>query len=209
MNTKTLWMMATLLTSALVSSSTQARFYVWYDDPFDMPWVDQLIDFHDRTIDRMKAHLDSWGHLKEDREAVKAARESLNKIKHTVTEDDAVVTISFTGFEDLDKKNVKVVKKGNGWFGTVTLKEGTVEFFIAPYSVLVTRRVEFKKEVTTDKKDEKAPAKQERVVYTSSASEVDYFKSLVDISTLKAQPVKPTELTFTISKQKEEVLPLL
>lgn len=200
-----------------VSTITQARMHhIWFDDSsfFDTSWMDEVMDFHRKSVESMRKHLEDLGPSKEDREAIKAARESIGKIKHEVKEDDNKVTITFTGFDKLDKNDIKVIKKENGWSGTITSKDGKIEFFIVPNGINVARRIEIKK-VEKAKEEaraqaseaEKKDAKQERLFYSSSlASEGEYFKQLVNLSTLKAEPVKNNNFTISIEKQKEEVL---
>lgn len=191
-----------LLSAGSVVYNSEAVRYIWFDDPFvfDDSWVEDLVNFQRQSMERFRAHASEFGPSKEEREAFKAARESLAKIKHTITEDDQKVTIQFTGFEGLDKKDIKVVRKDNQWIGTVVTKDGRIEFVIAPNGIRVARLVEIKKA----EKD-----KKERVSYTSSlAADVEYFKQLVDVNTAKAEPVKDNTLTITVQKQKEEVLPI-
>ena len=205
---------ALLSMGILVQNSAEGRSYhVWFDDGlFDSSWADELMDWHNRTmewqhqaLERFKQHSQEFGPSKEDREALKAAREKLAKIKHTITEDDQKITIQLTGFEGLDKKNIKIVRKENGWLGTIALPIGKVEFLIAQNGIQISSKVEIKKE---DKEKDKEN-KKERICYSSSlASEIEYFKQLVDISTLKAESVKDNTLTLVVQKQKEEVLPL-
>ncbi len=202
-----------LLSASTIVQHAQARMHhIWFDDAsfFDTSWMDEVMDFHRKSIESMRQHLADLGPSKEDRETIKAAREGLGKIKSDIKEDDQKVTVTFTGFDKLDKNDIKVVKKENGWAGTITLKDGKIEFFIAPYGINIARRIEIKKvekakEPAKDAKEQKESG--ERIFYSSSlASEGEYFKNLVDISTLKAEPVKNNSFTITIDKQKEEVL---
>lgn len=195
---------ALAMLSAGVVLNTEAIRYVWFDpfEPlYDSYWFD---DFFEQQRECFRRHAEEYGPSKEDREAIKAAREKMAKVKLNVTEDDQKVTIQLTGFDGLDKKNIKVVKKNSSWIGTVTLKEGTIEFLIGPNGVRLTRHVEVKKEEA--KKEDKEKGK-ERVSYASFlASDVEYFKHLVDIHSAKVEPVKDNTLTLTIQKEKEEVL---
>lgn len=206
MNKKTLVVFAFGI--GLMSSTAQARRYHVVDEPFfDSSWIDQMFDFHDRAVGSVRNYLDGFGPSKEDREALKGARENMTKIKYDVKEDDATVKITFTGFEHLDKKDVKVVKKDSGWLGTINLKEGRLEFFLSSQGIYVSKRIELKQETKVDPKNKDAK-KEERILYSSSSATEDHFKTLVDVSTLKAQPVKPSEFVLTVEKQKEEVLHL-
>ena len=84
--------------------------HMWLNDPFfDSPWIDQLVDFHDRALERMKRFSEGLDYMKDEREALKAAREALGKVVFDVKEDDEIVTLTFTGFDALDKKDVKVI----------------------------------------------------------------------------------------------------
>ena len=205
--------------STLVQHPAQARMHhIWFDDAsfFDTSWMDEVMDFHRKSVESMKQQWADLGPSKEDREAIKAARESLGKIKHDIKEDDQKITVTFTGFDKLDKNDIKVIKKENGWTGTITTKDGKIEFFIAPHGINVARHIEIKKveKAKEDGKDKEVDAtkdakevKKERVFYSSSlASEGEYFKNLVDLSTLKAEPVKNNSFVITVEKQKEEVL---
>ena len=193
--------------------SAQARYYVCVDDFFDTSWIDSMMSSHQRMIDEMKQSFIAVGPSKEDQEAMKAAREKVLKITHSLKEDDSSVTLSFKGFEGLSKDNVKVVKKENGWLGTIALDEGCIEFFITSRGFQVSSCIELKKEEKahdkdTDTKEEDAK-KIERSFYSSSSvTQAEFFSTAVDISTLKAQPIKPDEFTLVIKKQKEELLPL-
>ena len=199
---------ACVLGTVLLTSSTQARYHLVFDEPFfDTPWVDHMFDFHERAITGLKNHLESFGPSKEEREAVKGARENMSKIKYDVKEEEGAVKIAFTGFEGLDKKDVKVVKKDSGWLGTVTLKDGRIEFFLSSRGLYVSKRIELRQEIKADPKNKDAK-KEERIVYSSASATEDFFKSIVDVNTLKAQPIKPTEFVLTVDKQKEEVLSL-
>ncbi len=196
---------ALLSTSIIIHHPAQARMHhIWFDDAsfFDTAWMDDVKDFYRKSVKSMKQHFEDIGPSKEDREAIKAARENLAKIKHDVQEDDQKVTISFSGFESLEKKDITVVKKKHGWAGTISTKDGTIEFFIAPQGIDVARCIELKK---TEKDDKDAQKK--RVFYSSSlASESEYFKQLVDINSLKAEAVKDSTFILTIAPQKEETL---
>ncbi len=196
MNKKTL----ILLCTGLLFTSMQARYELWFDDPFDLDW-DDLIEAHDKAMDRMKKQFAPPS--KEAQEAVKAARKSLSQITHEIKEDEDKTTIIFSGFESLSKEDVKVVKKGNGWFGVITTPAGRVEFSISPEGLQVTSKLEVKKEEAQDKDDKKSS----HMFYSSSSmTQSQYFTSLVDVTTLKAEPVKPDTFTMTVDKQKEVVL---
>ena len=194
-----------LSTSIIIQHPVQARMHhIWFDDTslFDPAWMDDVKDFYRKSVKSMKQHFEDIGPSKEDREVIKAARENLAKIKHDIQEDDQKVTISFSGFESLDKKDIKVVKKKHGWAGTISTKDGALEFFITPRGIDVARCIELKK---TEKDDKDAQKK--RVFYSSSlTSEGESFKQLVDITSLKAEAIKDNTFTLTIGKQKEETL---
>ena len=146
----------------------------------------------------LEQRLAQYGPSKEDCEALNAARERLKKIAYDIKEDDHTVTITLTGFETLDKKDIKIVKKNNGWAGTISTKDGKLEFFIGQRGIEVARSVELKKE-------EKG---KEQVVRTSSlTSEGRYFGNQIDLNTVKAE-AKDTTLTITAQKPQEEVLPI-
>jgi hypothetical protein len=204
--------------STTIQQSASARMHhIWFDDSsfFDTSWMDEVMDFHRKSVESMRKQLADLGPSKEDREAIKAARESLAKIKHEVKEDDKKVTITFSGFDHLDKKDIKVIKKENGWLGVIITKDGKLEFYITAQGINVAKLIEIKrvekakeesKEKETEAKEVKEP-KSERVFYSSSlASEGEYFKHLVDLSTLKAESVKNNSFTVTVEKEKEEVL---
>ena len=195
MNKKTL----ILLCAGLLTSSALARYELWFDDPFDLDW-DDIMEAHDKAMNSMN-RLSTPS--KEAQEAVKAARKSLSQITHEIKEDDEKTTIIFSGFENLSKEDVKVVKKGNGWFGTITTPAGRVEFFISPEGLQVTSKLEVMKEETQDKDDKKSS----HMFYSSSSvTQSQSFASLVDVTTLKAEPVKPDTFAMTVDKQKEVVL---
>lgn len=199
-----------LLGVSMLPSASQAFYQVWYvNDPFfdtgcrARSWLQELDDFHQQSIDAFKHFATEHGPSKEEREALKADREKLAKIKYTVTEDGDKATIQLNGFENLDKKDIeKIVKKDDGWAGTIVTKEGKVKFFIGQDRIVLSRQVEVKKE-TKDQKD----GDKEAVTYTSSMqSDLEYFKSLLDIATAKVEPIKDNKLTIVIQKQKEETL---
>ncbi len=196
MNKKTL----ILLCTGLLTSSALARYELWFDDPFDSDW-DDLIEAHDKAMNRMKKQFGPPS--KEAQEAVKIARKFLSQITHEIKEDEDKTTIIFSGFNNLTKEDVRVVKKGNDWFGTITTPAGRVEFSISPEGLQVTSKLEVKKEETQDNDDKK----QSSLFYSSSSvTQSQHFTSLVDITTLKAEPVKPDTFTMTVDKQKEVVL---
>ena len=200
-----------LAATSCVSAPADARYHIWVEDPFfDMSWVDSMMASQQQMIDRISARFGDFGPSKEERELLKQARETLAKITHEILEDTSSVTITFKGFAALSKDDVKVVKKDTGWLGTITLKEGRIEFFISPVGFQVSSRIELKKEEKAAKDKKEGEAKQvDRTFYTSqSATQAEFFSSAVDLSTLKAEPVKPTEFKLTIQKQKEEILQL-
>ncbi len=200
-----------LIATSCVFIPAQGRYHIRMDDPFfDMSWVDSMMAAQQQMVDSVATRFDSFGPSKEEREALKQARETLTKITHEIKEENTSVTITFKGFTTLSKDDVKVVKKDNGWFGTITLKEGRIEFFMSPVGLQVSSRIELKKEEKADKDKKEGEAKQvDRTFYTSqSATQAEFFSSAVDLSTLKAEPVKPTEFKLTLQKQKEEILPL-
>ncbi len=201
-----------LLSAATGVHNTHAIRYVWFDEPFiDTAWVDDLMDWHRQSMELFRQRSIDYGPSKEDREAIKAAREKLAKIKHTITVDDQKVTIQFTGFDALDKKDIEIEKLENSLLKvTIITKEGTIEFKIAQNGLQVDRRIEIKKE-DKDTKD-----KKERISYASSLhSDLEYFMNanqnkpfLIDIHTAKVEPVKDNTLTIVIQKQKKEILPI-
>lgn len=162
---------------------------------------------HQRMIDSFAGCFEPFGLSKEENEALKKARESLSKITHEIKEDDSSVTITFKGFTGLSKDEVKVVKKDTGWFGTIALKDGRIEFFMSPVEFQVTSRIELKKEEKADKKVQDAK-QADRTFFTShSATLAEVFSTTVEVGTLKGE-VQPTEFKLTVQKQKEEVLTL-
>ena len=194
-----------------VSLPAQARYHIWMGHPFyDMSWVDSMMAAQQNMMDNFATRFESFGPSKEEREVLKQARDTLSKITHEIKEEKSSVTITFNGFTALSKDDVKVVKKDHGWLGTITLKEGRIEFFISPVGIQVSSRIELKKEEKSEKDKKEGEAKQvESTFYTSqSATQAEFFSSAVDLSTLKAEPVKPTEFKLTLQKQKEEILPL-
>ncbi len=215
MNKKLFALTSALLCTGLYTAPAQARLHIWLDDPFDMDWIDDMMEAHHSAVERMRSRFYDHGPSKEDREAIKAARKSLSAISHEIKEDDTKVTITFSGFENLTKEDVKVVKKGSGWQGTLATPVGRIEFFISSQGIQVTSRLEIKKEEMQD-----APVKDKesleepkpvtsRVCYSSSSvTESRYFSSQVDVTTLKAEPVTPTSFVLTVEKQKEVVLPI-
>lgn len=210
--------LALLSASTMMQQSSARMHHIWFDDSsfFDTSWMDEVMDFHRKSVESMRKQLADLGPSKEDREAIKAAREGLAKIKHEVKEDDKKVTITLSGFDNLDKKDIKVIKKENGWLGVITTKDGKLEFYITAQGINVAKLIEIKrvekakeesKEKETKEPKEVKEPKSERVFYSSSlASEGEYFKHLVDLSTLKAESVKNNSFTVTVEKEKEEVL---
>lgn len=198
-----------LLALGSFTPNSQAARYIWFDEPMflDHGWIDDLVNFQHHAMDVFRHHAHEYGPSKEDREAIKNARETLAKIKYTITDDEHKVKVQLSGFENLDKKDIHILKKENHWLGTVTTKDGTVEFVIASNGLQISRRVELKKESKEQDKDQKD--KRDYVSYTTAlATEAEYFKQHVNIATLKAEPVKDNTLTLTIDKQKEEILPI-
>lgn len=192
--------------TSCLSVPIQAR-YILIDDPFSGSWIDSIMASHQRMMDGFASRFESFGPSKEVNEAFKKAREDLSKITHEIKEDDSSVAITFKGFTGLSKDEVKVVKKDTGWLGTITLKDGRIEFFISPVEFQLTSRIELKKEEKADKKVQDAK-QQDRTFYTSqSATLAEVFSTAVEVSTLKGE-VQPTEFKLTVQKQKEEVLPL-
>ncbi len=162
---------------------------------------------HQRMMDSFVSRFESFGPSKEENEAFKKAREDLSKITHEIKEDDSSVTITFKGFTGLSKDDVKVVKKDTGWFGTITLKDGRIEFLISPVAFQIASRIELKKEEKADKNVQDAK-QQSRTFYASqSATLAEVFSTAIELNTLKGE-VQPTEFKLTVQKQKEEVLPL-
>lgn len=197
------FVLVALLSTCLLTQITEARLrQIVFDDAFfvDDSWLEDLMDWRNATNQLLKQNCMNYGPSKEDREAIKFAREKLGKVKFTVTEDDQKVTVQFTGFEALENKDIKVIRKDQGWLGTITLPVGKVEFFIAQNGIQVARTIEMKKE----DKD-----KKEHVRYSSSLpADLEYFKQFIDIGSLKAAPFKDKDTTLTLvaQKQKEEVL---
>ncbi len=197
-----------LVSATLMTQPTHARtHHIWFDDSFwDTSWVDQVREFQHQAMEEMKQHMANFGPSKEDQEAIKAAREAMAKVTYELKEDDQKVTITITGFDTLNQKDVKVVKKKKCWVGTIPMKSGIVEFVIGPNGFRLDRRIEIKKEEKGKDKEGKE-TKNTRLFYEGSlASEGEYFKNHVDIKTLKAEPIKNNTLTLTVQKEKEEVL---
>ena len=190
------------LLSACPVIPVHAAYHIWFNDPFFSDpwdsWAQEVMDMQRQSAAILQQRLADYGPSKEDREALKAARERLNKITYDIKEDDHSVTITFTGFETLDKKDIKIVKKTNGWAGTIPTKDGKLEFFIGQKGIEVARAVELKKE-------EKG---KEQIFRSSSlTSEARFFGNQIDLNTVKAE-VKDTTLTLTAQKPQEEVLPI-
>ncbi len=189
-----------LLSAGAFTSDAKAIRYVVYDPLFDASWADDLLDLHRQSVELFRQRSLEYGLPKEDREALKAASDKLAKIKQDVTEGDKQVTITFSGFEGLDKKemlkNAEIIVKDSELLGTITLKEGKVEFAIDQRGVQMTRRVEISHE-----------EKNKRMVSQSLATEGYGFKKLVDLATAKSK-AEDNMLTITIEKKKEKTLPI-
>jgi len=193
------------------ASSTQARHRIYINDPLiDTGWIDSMVAAHQEMMDSYNNTLSALTGSKEDREAIKQAREKLAKITYEIKEEDKSIRISLKGFKGLTKDDVKIIEKDNGWLGTINLKEGRIEFFLSPFGFQLSSRIELKREEVVDKNAKDAADKTEkRTFYSSSSSaQAEFFKAGVDLQTLKAEPVKPDELVLVIQKQKEKLLPI-
>ena len=207
-----------MLTAATLYQSTHARFYVGFDeDPLDMmdgaftKLNEEIRNFQKEALRRIKMMDDglSYGLSKEEIKELKDTQEKLDNLALSVDQDKktGVVTVTLTGFEGLEKKHVEIDREDDHWVGAIQLKNGRCTFFLDAYGIEMTRTVEMKREV---KKEEKAakkaseaketPVRQERSFYrASSVSEGRAFSPAVDIATLKAHSIKPTELVLTVT----------
>ncbi len=193
-----------------VSSQARMRHFVndFFEDDF---FADAFEDHFERMQDHikeMRKRAASFGPSKEEREALKEAHENLSKIKATIDSDDHNVYIRFT-LDGVTKDDIKIVKKSNGFLGTIPAKDGQVEFFVSPHYLETARHIELKKE-NKDSKDAKEDKKQEKKAvyyYSTSATEVQSLPHTVDLSSAQAQ-TKDATLTITIAKKKEAVLPI-
>ncbi len=191
-----------LLGSSNFMPQAHARMHhLWFDDSsfFDTSWVDSMMDLREQSMNLMKEHMEQFGPSKEDKESFKAAQKLLSSVKPEITETDHKVTIKLSGFENLDKKDIKIVKRKNGWDGVITVKNGTVEFFIAKNGIKIVRRIELKNEEKNDKKGS--------FFYTGSlAAESESFKAPINLQTVKAEAIKDNTLVITAEQEKEELL---
>lgn len=194
MKEKYLSLAGIMLSSGLLSSPLYARLV---DESF-FNSMNDMFEVHTKALARMK--------------------NTINTITHEIEEDDEKVIISFTGFENLTKDDVKVVKQGNEWLGTITVPAGRVEFLLSPRGLRVSSKLEVKREQKTstpeqDKEaliaQEKSGTLSERFYSSSSATEYRSFTSVVDTSTLEAKPVQSDSFILTVKKQKEIVLPIV
>lgn len=138
------------LLSACPVIPVHAVYHIWFNDsifndPWDS-WAQEVLEMQRQSAALLEQRLAQYGPSKEDREALNAARERLKKITYDIKEDNHTVTITLTGFETLDKKDIKIVKKSNGWAGSIPTKDGKLEFFIGQRGIDVARSVELKKE---------------------------------------------------------------
>lgn len=199
-----------------MSVSSQARMRYFVDDFFaDDFFADAFEDHFERMQDQMKAirkRAASFGPSKEEREALRAARENLSKIKAKIDSDEQNVYIRFN-VDGVTKDDVKIVKKSNGFLGTIPAKGGQVEFFVSPHYLEIARHIELKKEKKDSKdnkkedQEDKGQEKQAVYYYSTSATEVTSLPHTVDLSSAQAN-TKDTTLTITIAKKKEAVLPI-
>ncbi|MBA2307188.1 hypothetical protein H0W26_03590, partial [Candidatus Dependentiae bacterium] len=193
-----------LLSASVSSQPLNARMHhLWFDDSsfYDNSWIDSAKDLYERSMMGLKEHVANIGPSKEQQEAYKEAQTKLKALKQEISEDDSKVTIRFSGFEHLDKKDIKIVRKKYGWKGLITLNNGALEFFIRKNGIHIVRRVELR----NAEGDQKAKS----VFFSSSsASESKRFEKAIALETLKAEPVKNNTLIITANKKKEEILPL-
>ena len=186
------------------SSSLDARLHhLWFDDSsfFDSSWIDNVLDFQERSMTGLKERMSNWGPSKEEQEALKTAQTQLSNIKHEIVQDENKVSLTFSGFENLTRDAVKIVKKKNGLNGVITLTNGLVEFSIRKNGIHIVRRVELNKE--------QGDAEKKSVFYSSSsAAESERFENAIDLQTVKVESLKDTTLVITAEKKKEELLPI-
>ena len=198
-------------------SSLHARHRIYVNDPLiDTGWIDSMVAAHQEMMDSYNNTLSALTGSKEDRDAIKQAREKLAKITYEIKEEDTSIRISLKGFEGLAKDDVKVIEKDTGWYGTINLKDGRIEFFLSPFGFQLSSRIDLTRDETVDKGPKDAADKKDatdktvkRTFYSSSSSaQAEFFKTAVDLKTLKAEPVKADELVLVIQKQKEKLLPI-
>jgi hypothetical protein len=169
-----------------------------------MSLIDSVFSSRQSIFDHVGRPFQDMSSSKNELEELKKAFEALSKVTHEIKEDDSSISIQVKGFPSLAKENVKIVKQDGGWFGTVTLKEGRIEFFVHSSGFQISFRVELQKEEKAEKGDPQTP----RNFYSSqSSTQAEFFKSAADVATLKGE-LQGQELKLTLQKQKEEVLTL-
>ena len=191
-----------LLFSVSMGTLAQAKYYIWFNEPSfwgDDPWINDpwIEEFYHRSMSRMQDEMIHFGPKAEDREAFKAAGKNLAKITDEIKEDDSMMSFTLSGLEGITKDDIKVIKQKNGnWAGTITTKDGRIEFILSPCGIQISRQAEVKKE------DDKKSASY---LTSSMTSEGQRFKKGLDLNTVKAT-FKDNVFTLTAETEKEETL---
>jgi hypothetical protein len=219
-------------TTAMPTSARQQR--IVFNDLWDSSWIDDMFEQHRQAMDEMRQHFERQGPSKEIAEAMKKARQNLANVKLDISESDNKAVFAFTGFENLEKKDVEIEKKKWGWAGTITTKDGVIEFVISARGIEIARHAEVKREGKSalpaaqsqkevkeakENKEPKAPketkdaaaaqeAPEAKQVYYSSSytSEAQSLKQPIDIGSLKVDARTATTLTLSADKIKRETL---
>lgn len=222
------------ISAGTVVQQTEARQRIHITDPFwDSAWFDDAISQQRQAMDEMHAYFKQQLPSKEQQDAIKKARENLANIKLEVKEADQKISILLSGFSNLEKKDVEIEKKKYGWAGTITTKDGIIEFAISARGIELTRHAEVKfeektatdpkavkenskaKETTEAKADdakkevkaEKEQSEAQQIFYSSSyTSEALPFKKPININSLKVDTRTATSLTLSADKIKKETL---
>ncbi len=230
MNNHTFSLALVMALSAATVPQATAWAHRFIHDPWDTSWFDDAIEHQRQAMEEMRSQFHHQFPTKEQQETIKKARENLGKIKLDIKEQDQKIVFTFTGFENLEKKDIDIEKKKFGWIGTIKTKDGTVEFAIGPRGIEVARQAEVKFEekapeapkvaekeapqakapVKADKKaakKETATEATQQVFYSSSyTTEAQGFKQPIKIDTLKVDARTGTSLTLSADKIKKEKL---
>ncbi len=228
------------LFAALTAGTATAK-QVWgnhrliINDPFySTSWFDEIISQQREAMEEMDSYFKEQLPTKEQQEAIKKAQENLAKIKLETKEVDGKALFTFSGFENLDKKDIEIEKKKYGWIGTITTKDGIVEFAISSRGIELTRHAEVRieekatpekavqeaqsspaaqdkaaldKKAAQDKKDAKEVIQPQQIFYSSSyTTEAQSLKHPININTLKVDGRTATSLTLSADKIKKETL---
>lgn len=217
MNTKLPLALLATMSASTMFQQADARQRIVFNDPWwDTSWIDEAFEQQRLAMDEMRQHFQRQLPSKETQEAMKKARQSLANVKIDIAERDQKAIFTFTGFENLDKKDVEIEKKKWGWAGTIKTKDGVVEFVINARGIEIARHAEVKiKEKSPDTKDTKdatdakeaKSAQSEQVFYSSSyTSESQSLKHPIDINSLKVDARTATSLTLSADEVKRETL---